>query len=142
LEVAIKILTATANVFTILAAGIAIYVFIAKREVLSSALRVLLNFSFQITLVELKSKLERLNDLSADDPNEINDVINILNEIVGQIRGSKILSKQLKEVISKVTEIAENRRRLSEPKKRALISELRERLRNIDVENYADLIGE
>lgn len=142
MEVAIKILTATANVFTILAAGIAIYVFIAKREVLSSALRVLLNFSFQITLVELKSKLERLNDLSADDPNEINDVINILNEIVGQIRGSKILSKQLKEVISKVTEIAENRRRLSEPKKRALISELRERLRNIDVENYADLIGE
>ena len=138
----LKILTALANVFAIIASGIAIYLFVAKREVISSALRVLLNYSSQITLAELKAKLERLNDLSANDPDQINDVVNILNEIIGQIRGNKILSKQFEEVISKVSDMVGDKRRLSEPKKRALVSELRERLRNVDVDNYADLIGE
>ena len=142
MDLILKILTATANVFTIIACGIAVYIFIAKREVISSALRVLLNFSSQITLTELNTRLERLNDLSANDPSQIDDVVNILNEILGQIRGSKLLSKHFDEVIPKVAAMAEDKRRLSEPKKRALVSELRERVRNIDVEKYADLIGE
>lgn len=142
MDIILKILTALANVFAIIASGIAIYLFVAKREVISSALHVLLNYSSQITLAELKAKLERLNDLSVNDPNQINDVVNIFNEIIGQIRGNKILSKQFKEVISKVSDMVGDKRRLSEPKKRALVSELRERLRNIDVDNYADLIGE
>lgn len=142
MEIILKILTALADAFAIIASGIAIYLFIAKREVISSALRVLLNFSSQMTLAELKAKLERLNDLSANDPGQSDEVINILNEILGQIRGSKHLSKQFHEVIPKVAAIAEGKRRISEPKKRALVSELRERLRNVDVNNYADLIGE
>ncbi len=142
MEIILKILTALANVFAIIASGIAIYLFVAKREVIYSALRVLVNFSSQMTLAELKAKLERLNDLSANDQEQSDEVINILNEILGQIRGSKHLSKKFSDVIPKVAAIAEGKRRLSEPKKRALVSELRERLRNIDVDNYADLIGE
>jgi len=141
-EIILKVLTAISNVFTILAAGIAIYIFYAKREVISSAFRVLINFSSQITLVELKAKLERLNDLSAEDSDEMSDIINILNDIAGQIRGSKVFSKQFNDLLSKIESISEDKRRFTEPKKRALVSELRERLRNIDVENYSDMIGE
>jgi hypothetical protein len=142
LEIALKLLTAIADIFTIIAAGIAIYLFIYKREAIYSAFRVLINFSFQITLVELKAKLERLNDLSAEDSDEISDIINILNDIAGQIRGSKVLSKQFNELLAKIESISEDKRKLTEPRKRALVSELRERLRNIDVENYSDMIGE
>ena len=142
MDTILKTLTGFADIFTIIASGIAIYIFIAKRKVISSALRVLINFSSQITLVEMKTKLERLNDFNANDATQIEDVINILNDILGQIRGSKFLSKQFDEVIPKIVSIAEDRRRLNEPKKRALVSELRERLRNIDVAKYADLIGE
>ena len=142
MEVIFKILTAIADVFAIVAAGIAIYIFFAKRDIISSALRVLLNFSSQITLDELKAKLERLNDLSADDPDEIKDIVNILNEVVGQIHGSKNLSTQCNEVMIKIENMADDKSQLTEPRKRALISELRERLRNIDVDNYADFIGD
>ena len=137
-----EILTAVSNIFTIVAAGIAIYLFIFKREVISSALHVLLNYSSQITLSEFRTKLDKLNDLSANDSDQQIEVINILNEILGQIKGSKLLSTQFKKNISNIKAFADGKRKITEPKKRSLVSELRERLRHINIENYADLIGD
>lgn len=130
-----------ANVFTIAASGIAIYIVIFKRETISTVFKVLLNYSSQLTLSELKAKLERLNDLSADDSTQAQEVINILNEIVGQIRGNKRLRSQFPEILSKLQSLAENPRKLTEPRKRSLVSELRESLRHIDLENYDSLMG-
>ena len=137
-----KIFAGVADFLAIIASIIAIYIFVAKRHIISSVLRVLVNFSSQITLVEIKANLERLNDYDANDAEQIENVINILSDILGQIRGNKLLSKHLDEVIPKIIAIAEDRRRLTEPRKRSLVSELRERLRNIDVAKYADMIGE
>jgi hypothetical protein len=141
-ETTLEIISAISDILTIAASGIAIYIFIFKRHAISSAFRVLLNYSAQLTFMELQTKLERLNDLDANEPSDVDEVVNILNDILGQIRGSKLLSKHYAEIIQKISFIAEDKRRLSEPRKRALVSELRERLRNVGVENYADFAGE
>jgi hypothetical protein len=142
IDTILRIVTAIADVFTIAASGIAIYLVIAKRHVISSVFRVLLSFSSQITLIELKTKLERLNDLNVNDPDQKITVINVLHEIIGQIRGNKNLLKQCEGLISRIATVCEDKRRLTEPNKRSLVSELREQLRNIDVQNYSDIIGE
>lgn len=100
-----------------------------------------MNYSMQISLVELKAKLERLNGLNANDQQQAEEVINILSDIAGQVRGSRVLSKMCSEIIVKVEAVTKDRKRITEPKKRALVSELRERLRYMDIENFADIVG-
>ena len=62
--------------------------------------------------------------------------IHILNELLGQICGNRSLAQEFEDLTPKFTAIAEDRRRLSEPKKRAMVNELRERLRHTNVENF------
>jgi len=141
LERLASVVSFIANVFTIAASAIAVYIFIFKRETISTVFRVLLNYSSQLTLSELKAKMERLNDLSVNEPTQVDEVINILNEIVGQIRGNKRLRVWCAEILSKLQTLAENPKKLTEPRKRSLVSELRESLRHIDFEDYDRLIG-
>jgi hypothetical protein len=82
-------------------AGIAIYLFIAKRKTITSFFNSLLNYSVQISLTELRNKLDILNSLNADDDEQKIEVINILNDITGQIRGNPVLKKKCNiEIIS------------------------------------------
>ncbi len=127
------------NTFTVFASGIAIYLFLFKRKTISSAFSLLLNYSNQITQIELRSKLDRLNDLSTEDKRE--EVINVFHEIVGQIQGNKILSERCDSVIKKIKRQIQAPQSLTEPKKRSLISELRETIRTLDVHNFDELIG-
>lgn len=60
-----------ANLLTILASGIAIWLFFTKASEIKTAFRLLLNWSFQLTLTDLKSKIERLNEYSAKKPEEL-----------------------------------------------------------------------
>lgn len=131
----------TAYVFTIIASGIAIYLFLFKSERISKALRALTNYSYQLSLSELKAKLDRLNDLNVNEPTDIDEVINILSEIVGQIRGNRKLKKYFSELLEKISSYVENPKKLIEPKKRSIVSELRENLRHIDIESIDELIG-
>ena len=131
----------SANLLTIIASGIAIYLFINNREKLSSALNAIVNYSIQLTLSELKYKVERLNDYTTNDKDQLTEVINILNEIEGQINGSKILGAALSEQLAKISNFTSSPRTLSEPKKRSLVAELREKIRHIDVSNYRKIIN-
>ena len=141
----VKILLETAslvaNIFTILASGIAIYLFFFKRKTISTAFKVLVNYSFQMTLSELRAKLDRLNDLNTNEPSHTEEIVNIFNEIVGQIRGNRKLSKEYTEILEKLTGYAESPKKLTEPRKRSIVSELRERLRHIDIEDLDELAG-
>jgi hypothetical protein len=130
-----------ANIFTIFASAIAIYLFIFKRNAISSAFRVLLNYSSQITLSELNAKLGRLNDLNVNEPDDVEEIVNIFNEIVGQIRGNRKLKKECSEILGKLTTYAESPKNLSEPRKRSIVSELRESLKHINIESIDELIG-
>ena len=129
------------NVFTIATASIAIYIFFFKSEKVVSALNFILNYSNQLTLADLKYKIERLNDYNANDQTQKVEVINILFEIEGQINGSKILKAGLNDQLSKILVFTNNVKLLTEPKKRSLVSELRESIRSLDISNLNTLMN-
>ncbi len=137
----IRAIDLISNVFTILASGIVIYLFIFKRQTISTIFKILLNYSFQITLSELRTKLDRLNDLNANEPSHIEEITNIFNDIVGQMRGNKKLRGKCSEILDKLSAYAESSKKLTEPRKRSVVSELREHLKHVDVENIDELLG-
>eukprot|EP01133_Synstelium_polycarpum_P004197 gene4198-4891_t len=51
-----------ADIFTIGASAIAIYLFVFKRDAIASVFSLLLNYSYQLSLTELKEKLDRINE--------------------------------------------------------------------------------
>lgn len=129
-------------IFSIFAAGIVIYIFIYKHKSISSIYHMLLSYTFQLTLKELELNLNRLNDFNASNEKDREIVINILNDIVGQMRGNPILIKKCNTILKKLSKYADNPNLLNEPKKRSLVSELRETLRNINIQSYNDMLGE
>jgi hypothetical protein len=136
----LDVIAGIAGIFTIIASGIAIYVFIFNRQKISAAIGLLLNYSFQTTLSELKEKLERLNEYNANDSTENQEIRNILHEIAGQLRGNNRLSSRLFNMSEKIETLASSKK-LTEPTKRSLISELREQLRNIQMESIDNFSG-
>lgn len=136
----IQIISFISAIFTGTAAGIAIYLFLFKRKSILSIFHLLLNYSFQISLTELTTKLDKLNGLSVNDTNQRDEVINIFNEIVGQIRGNSVLIEKCDIILEKISNYAENPKGLTEPIKRNIVSELRENLRTIDIQRYSEIM--
>ncbi|MFK3942026.1 hypothetical protein ACI2KC_10110 [Pseudomonas monteilii] len=141
-KILIDILSVGSDLFTIIASSIAIYLFFAKGKEISSVFSLLVNYTFQMSLSEIKEKLERLNDYNAKDQESCEIIENIFHEIIGQIRGNDKLHGHFSELIERMEELTSNRKKLTEPKKRAVVSELRERLRNLNVANIDNLIAE
>jgi hypothetical protein len=137
----LEVLTAIANVFTIAASGLAVVVFVRNREKLSAAFRLLLNYSFQTTLTELKEKIERLNEYNANEPEHLPEIRNILHEIAGQIRGNSRLAATIPTLAGKVETLARSKR-LNEPAKRSIVSEVREQIRNIQINTLEPTAGQ
>lgn len=129
-----------ANVFTIITSGLAVYLFVVNREQIASAVHALVNYSIQQTVSDLKYKIERLNDYNASDKTQSVEVINLLHDIEGQIIGNKTLSSSLSEQLAKISNFTTNPRLLTEPKKRSLVSELREKVRHVDLSNYRKIL--
>jgi len=142
LEDLLKIVPLISNILTIVASGIAIYVFFTKRKAISSVFSLLMNYSYQLTLSELKEKLERLNDNNANDDEQREQIVNILNELMGQIKGNINLKMHFTEQTQAIEKFTSNKKRLTEPRKRALVSELREKIRHLNIKNIDQLIGE
>ncbi|WP_018341547.1 hypothetical protein [Cytophaga aurantiaca] len=128
-----------ANIFTIAVSITALYVFFFNKEKISSAINFILSYSNQLSLTELKFKIERLNDYNTGDVSQKAEVINILHDIEGQILGNKKLKKELHEQLGKLANYTSNPKILTEPKKRSLVSELKESVRNIDVSSYNEI---
>ena len=84
--------------------------------------------------------MDRLNDLTVDEPTDKIEIINIFNEIVGQLRGNKKLAVECSGCLKKLSTLAESPEELSEPRKRSIISQLRESLRHIDIKSFDDLM--
>ncbi|RST45552.1 hypothetical protein EJI00_23725 [Variovorax sp. DXTD-1] len=127
-------LAGVANLATLAASLLAIFLWLKNRHKISSAFALLLDFSYQLTLGELKEKLERLNEYNANEASEVEEIRNILHEIAGQISGNSRLVHAMPGLSAKFESLAG--RKLSEPLKRALVSELREKIRTIQVSNF------
>jgi hypothetical protein len=121
-----------ANAFTIVASGIAIAVFFAKRKELTTALTLLINWSYQTTLSDIVGKLDRLNEYNANDSNDQAEIRNILHEIAGQFRGNPRLLHSASEMPNRLEALASGRK-LTEPNKRSMVAEVREVMRNLQV---------
>lgn len=128
------------NSLTIFTAIIAIFVYYKNKDKISSAINFVLNYSKKLTLTELKYKVERLNDFTTNDTEQKKEIINILSEIEGQVIANAYIKENLKIQLEKINGFIDNSKTLTEPKKRSLVSELRERINNIDISNYQELI--
>lgn len=132
----IESVSLAANILTIIASAIAIYVFFVRGKEIRSAFKMLVNWSFQLTLTDLRSKIDRLNEYNANEQTEIDEIRNILHEIAGQVRGNRKLVEAAPDLAERVERLAVSRR-LAEPAKRSIVSEIRETLRNIEVNSIA-----
>lgn len=133
-----------ANLFTIGASGIAIYLFIWKRDAITSVFHMLVNYSYQLSLSELKEKLERLNDYNANESSNVEVIINIFHEFLGQVRGNDKLKVIMKDQVQKVEDFINRHQKgrpITEPAKRALVSEIREKLRHLNVQTIDQFVG-
>jgi hypothetical protein len=130
------------NIFTIFASGIAVYIFFYKREEISSVFNLLINYTHQLSLSEVREKIERLNEYNAKNSEQCDHIVNIFNEIIGQIKGNDRLRVHFTELLVSMESLASDKRRLTEPKKRVIVSELRERLRHLNVKSIDNLLGD
>jgi hypothetical protein len=87
-------------------------------------------------------KLDQLNDLNCDDTDEVIEARCVVGEIAGQLRGRPALKDQFADIMKKLNSLSEGRIELTNPRKRALVSELREKLKCADLVNYKQLAGE
>lgn len=132
----VKFISFTADSLAIFASGIAIYIFLCKSKQIKTAFNMLLNWSFQLTLTDLRSKIERLNEYNAKEQTDIDEIRNILHEIAGQLRGNQQLTSAAPDLAQRVERLAGSKN-LTEPLKRSMVSEIRETLRNIEVNSIA-----
>ncbi|HWU98279.1 MAG TPA: hypothetical protein VN114_07185, partial [Oxalicibacterium sp.] len=119
--------------------GIAIYLFVCKRNQISSILTLLLNYSTQLTLTELKEKLDALNNLKTADAEQHEEIINVMNDILGQINGNKSLQPHFSEIVEKISKAL--KKKLTEPVKRLLVSELRETIKHANIASMDQIVG-
>ncbi len=138
----IKIITLLDSVVSILVGGIALYVYFFKRKYIASLIHILLNFSVQDSITELKIKLDNLNYFNADSNEHRSKVIYIFGDIEGILKGNPILASEFRDIIQILSGYMDNPNSLKETKKRSLISETRGRLDNINIINYVKLLGD
>ena len=136
-EVAGATLNVVADVGTIVASAIAIWIFLTKRSEISAFIRTISTFVHQNSLAELRFKLEKLNDLNANDSTSRAEAVSLFHDICGQIDGSPLLRPRLSELCDRIRDGTLGKR-FNEPLKRSLVSELRESLRHIDLSEHAE----
>lgn len=137
------IVNAFADALTIVASGIAIYLFLSKRKELGAVFSALAAMANHSSMSDLRAKLDRLNDLNATDPDDRIEVINICHEVCGHIDGNPAFAKSFAEVSVKIKDAVSNKRKpITEPQKRALVSELRESMRHFNTVAIVDSIKE
>jgi hypothetical protein len=130
-----------ADLLTIIASSIAIYLFIAKRKEVGAVFTALAATANQGSMADLRAKLDRLNDLNATDPDQRIEVVNICHEVCGHIDGNPAFAKSFGDISSKMKDSVSNKRKpITEPQKRALVSELRESMRHFNTTAIVDSI--
>jgi hypothetical protein len=125
-----------ANLFTIAASGIAIVVFYFKRKELSTALGLLLSWSYHTTLSDINGKLDRLNEYNAMEQSDVQEIKNIFHEIAGQIRGNARLLNASPHMPDRLEALASSKK-LTEQGKRSIVAEIREVIRNLQLNNVS-----
>lgn len=132
------------NFASALASSIAIYLFVFRRKDIANVFSLLFNYSHQLTLSEIKEKLELLNNFNANELGHADTISNIFHDLLGQMRGNDKLIVLMAVQIKKLEHLFDRDikvKPISEAKKRALISEIREKVRHLNVQNIDEIVG-
>lgn len=135
-----KVLSILADLGTVAASLLAFYLFFAKGSEIRAMLRAVANFAHQSSLGEIRQKLDLIASLRVRDDQE--EIISVFHDVCGQIDGNPKLREHFEVLTRRVRKQAGGRQDLTEPQKRSLVSELREKLRHSDVSNIADAMGD
>ncbi|AYF43739.1 hypothetical protein BALOs_0729 [Halobacteriovorax sp. BALOs_7] len=121
----------------IFASGIVIYLFITKKEQFASLYNVLKNYTQQVALSDLRAKLHSLERFKIDEDNKIkanrNEIINLMSEISGQLKGNPLLKIKCADLIRQLDSHISNPNSLTEPQKRVIGHELFEIIRHLSL---------
>lgn len=137
-----EFISLVANIFTIGASALALYLFFFKGKEFATAFKLLSNYAYQTTLAELRGKLDRLNEYNAANPDDCAEIINVFHEVAGQIYGNPKLKLHFKEFSEKLERQLSGKRPLTEPTKRGLVHELREGLKHLNVDSFETIMGD
>ncbi|WP_460759436.1 hypothetical protein [Lysobacter fragariae] len=130
------------DLFTVMASALALYLYFFRRGEIGAAIKAIANFAYQSTLAELRQKLEALANLHASNGDHLDDIVSTWHDVCGQIEGNPALVVECAEFVKRVKRATNRATPISQPQHRALISQLREKLRHIDVTTFADALGE
>lgn len=129
-----------ANIMEILVGGVALFLAWTQREKISAAFSVLLNYSLQTSLSDLRHWIEKLQESSSED-NDVSKKFRIaLAYIFGKIKGNIILNDHFGDRMLKrmklIMDDLDNSQTVNETTKISLCSEIKESLATLEVENY------
>lgn len=129
-----------ANIVQISVGVIALYVAWTQRDKISAAFSVLLSYSLQTSLTDLRHWIEKLNEHTVDGTDESKRVRMSLANIFGKIKGNPILynhfgEKMLKRLKLMMQDLDEGKP-VTETSKISLCSEIKESLTTLEIENH------
>jgi hypothetical protein len=133
-------LSIASDIATVAATTLAFYLFFAKGSEIRAMLRAVANFAHQSSLGEIRQKLDVIASLRAQDDQD--EIVSVFHDICGQIDGNPRLKSHFASLTERVRKASNQKRSMSEPQKRSLVSELREQLRHSDISNIADAVGD
>jgi len=125
---AVTAISVAADLFTVAASAIAIYLFFFKREEINAAFQALIGYTFRLSLRDLERRLDDLNRLNADVPSQKAEIINLLAEILGQARGNPRLGTAMDVTLQGLETLLKNPNAITQPRMRGMVSELRGRI--------------
>lgn len=127
------------NAFTVATSFLVFYLYHTKKNEIATAFRMFMNFSYQTTLSELKWKLDRLNEFRVDEPSHVNEIKSLLHDIAGQIKGNSKITDAAPDLVKLLEKFADGI--MTEPKKRSIVSLVREKIKTISIDNFEDIMG-
>ena len=136
-KILVDIASLIGNTLASIASILAIYLYWKKKPEISAAIKLLLNWSFQTTLTDLHGKIDRCSVYNASEPLDLPEIRNIFHEISGQIKGNKQIVIAAPDLAGRVEKLASSTK-LTEPRKRSMATEVREVLKNIQVNSLGD----
>jgi len=139
-EIVQQIVQFATNLVSGTAALVGLLVLVIRRRQIAAFLRIVTRNSLSLTIAELGTKMERLNELSAEDADQKREILNILGEVAGQLVANPSLRGSCADVTTKIGTYLRSPHRLTEPLKRSVIWQIRETTRHTDVKDFEGLM--
>ncbi len=136
----IEITSFLANIIQILFGGTALFFAWTQRDKISAAFSILLGYSLQASLSDLRHWIEKLQESSVEENDPSKKFRTALAYISGKIKGNTILYEHFGDKVLKRLNVMmldlDDEKVVTQTIKMSLCSEIKERLTTLEVKNY------